>query len=97
MNLGFELERLMEIVGKDKMVEICKEFRGTSVYFPARIENEIIQEQIRIDYHDKNLTYPEIARKYRRTMDNVRKICKEPPKYLYKIEENNNAEGLYET
>ena len=97
MKKSFEIDRLIDIVGEEKTIEICREFRGSSIYFPARIENEIIDEQIRIDFHDNHLTYIEIARKYNRTVDNIRKKCKEPPKYNIKIEENNNAKGLYET
>jgi hypothetical protein len=56
---------------------VHKEFLGTTIYFPLSLESEEIRRKIRKDYWENKMSYFLIAKKYQRTIDNVRKICKE--------------------
>ena len=55
---------------------VHKEFWGTMIYFPAIYEEKKVRQNIRDDYWKNNMTFFQIAKKYARTVDTIRKICK---------------------
>jgi len=68
-------EILKKHLSEDKVRIIHETFRGLTVYFPESIVSEKTNEQIYNDYLS-GYEYKQLVRKYGRTIDNIRKICK---------------------
>lgn len=68
-------QSMKKFIDCETIFELHKTFRGMTVYFPESIIHERINEQIYEDYLG-GYDYKQLARKYGRTIDNIRKICK---------------------
>lgn len=57
-----ELEQLAEIIGDDeKLLELVETFSGSSLYFPQKINREIIHHRMRTEFEEL-ITLPNITR-----------------------------------
>ena len=70
-------QTIAQICDFETAVKIAKHFSGEYVYFPTydKIKNIVRNKQIIDDFNGYNYKY--FAKKYKLTVDSIRKICKD--------------------
>lgn len=76
-DVPYQLHQLLDIIGNDKFLEVCKMYGGTSIYIPM-YKNIIIgprNKQLIKDYNGKNIDMLRV--KYGMSKEYARKILHE--------------------
>ena len=68
-----QIEQIVELVGEENAIKICREFAGESVYFPKNVLIYLEHEEIRKEYKN-GASYRELSIKYGRTTRQIREI-----------------------
>ena len=77
MNSKIALERLKQIIGEEKYIEVIRELAGATVYFPENYEwndKTLRDMQIKEDFYSGKYEITDLARKYDLSISRIYKI-----------------------
>lgn len=80
-----QMEQIVELVGEDATLRLCRVFAGETVYFPKTVLVHLEHEEIRKEYSG-GASYRELSIKYGRTTRQIRDII-----HNYKPDERQQA------